>query len=602
MTAACVSIPFDAAPGRHSGEGTLSIEPAVVAAAADTNFKIIFTVGPSGIVLGGGFRIELPVDPVHPYLGFTPPHTGSRNLRGHVQCSALRDGVTAGVAVAWAGGRGVAGCQLKTGSLRPGDHLVMEYWTLAPRVAGTIPLHVESRFSGGGGGRSPAWPPVLTVSPRPARVLSAVLPASVAAGDPLTLSIVALDEFGNRAVDYRGTVDVRLGMARLTHMFTESERGVALLSGLAVDHPGFARAEITEVGIAGTGIPEALRLTATSNPVHVTEGPAIGCFWGDLHFHTGTGAGGRAFMRRPEDAGDHRGNYTRSEDAYAYARDVMRLDFAAATEHATAQMNDAAWETTLRAADSATEAGRFTTFAAFQWKNQVVLLPGDRGRFVRSDDRFTDEPGELLAALAGSDTANAVILNLASEAGPAEARAVEVYSWRNRGSTYDDRPGAFEPGPSWASLQPLRPITLTADSDNHWGSPGVDDLTGLEPGSGGLTAVEAVRNDRASILDALRHGRAWATTGARIQLRVALRGGGLGVVAAGTAAFLRIDLVVLERTGMRVIPVMTSPALDFEGAVEWPRATGPAFCYVRAVQQDGEMAWSSLTPCGGESP
>ena len=609
ISAACVSIPFDAPPGRQSGEGSLAIEPAVVAASTDTNFKITFTVGPSGIVLGGGFRIELPVDPVHPFLGFTPPHTGSRHLRGHVQCSALRDGEVAGDAAAWADGR-EAGCLLKTGALHPGDLLVMDYWALSPRVAGTIPLHVESRFSGGGGGRSPAWPPVLTVSPRPARVLTAVLPGAVVAGGPMTLSVVALDEFGNRAVDYRGTVDIRLGAARFTHEFTQEERGVAVLSGLAVEHPGFARAEVTELGIPAAEIPEALRLTAVSNPVHVTAEPALSVLWGDLHFHTGTGAGGRSFMRRPEGAGDHRGNYTRAEDAYAYARDVSRLDFAAATEHATALMSDEAWETTLRAAASSCESGRFTTFAAFQWNDQVVLLPAERGRLVRSDDRLTDEPGELLAALASGGPADPVIMKLASTGpppgappvSPEDAPAVEIYSWRNRGSTYEDRPGVFEPGLSWALLEPLRPVTLTAGSDNHWGMPGGDDLTGLEPGVGGLTAVEAPRNDRASILEALRHGRAWATTGARIHLRVAPRGGRLEVAAAGTAVFSRIDLVVLERAGMRVIPVMASPTLDFEGAVELPRAKGRVFCYVRAVQQDGEMAWSSLIPAGGEEP
>ena len=261
----CVSIPFDAPTGRLSGEGSIAIEPAVVLASSDTRFRITFTVGSSGLVLGGGFRIELPVDPVHPYLGFTPPHTGDRNLRGHVQCFAARaDGTLDENVAAWAGGR-EAGCVLRNGALRSGDLLVMEYWGLAPRIAGVIPLHVESRFSGGGGGRVPAWSPVLTVNPRPARVLAAVLPGAVAAGAPIMLSIAALDEFGNRAVEYRGTVDVSLGEARFTHQFTPEERGVALLPGLAVEHPGFARAVIAEVGVA-----DVLRLTAMSNPVDVT--------------------------------------------------------------------------------------------------------------------------------------------------------------------------------------------------------------------------------------------------------------------------------------------------------------------------------------------
>lgn len=593
VSAACVSTSYDAPPGSHSGEGSLMVEPALVAASADTRFRFTYTVGPSGIVFGGGFRVELPVDPVHPFLGFTPPHTTQPHLRGHVQCVAVRAGQAGDGAAAWIDGR-VAGCQLKAGSLAPGDQLVMDYWSMAPRVAAVLPLHVESRYSSGGGGRPIAWPPVVTVGPRPARALLAVLPGVVAVDTPMTLVVVALDEFGNLATEYRGAVDVVFGSARLAHQFTQEDRGVAILAGLTAGAPGFQRAAVTEAGV-----PEPLRLSARSNPVRVTDGAAPAVLWGDLHFHTGTGAAGRAFMSRAGLAGDHRGNYTQSMDAYAHARDVMRLDFAAATEHATGSMTDEAWQMTQRAADSALEPGRFTTFAAFQWNDRLVLLPSSPGRLVRSDDRLTDEPAELEAALAREPDPGPLILTLATASRPDDARAVEIYSWRNRGASYDDEPGRFEPQPAWVHRGLSTPIALTAGSDNHWGRPGEDDLTGLEPGHGGLTAVEAERNDRSSILSALRQGRAWATTGARIQLRVAPDGLRLKIEAAGTAPFRRIELVVLDGARVRVLPVSDTSVLDYEGSVEVPRAGEPALCYVRAVQEDGEMAWSSLMPVDG---
>ncbi len=598
----CVSIPFDHPHDSLGGEGGIIASPEEVEAPAETRIRFTFTVGRSGLFQGGGFRVQLPVDPVHRFLGFTPPHTGNRHRSGHVQCASRRGDSDIRPAVAEVGPAGEMRCLLDAGSLRPGETLLLEYWGLMPRVSGSYGLHAESRVSGGRGGRPMSRQPALEVRPRPARFLQVLLPSVAVSGRPFALFLRALDDFGNVDRSYSGTVRIALGSLAIRRTLGPEDDGMALIDGLVLHETGFAWATVRSEG-AGAAV-----LEARSNPVRVVAGPeGDPVFWGDLHFHTGSGAAGRGFLRADVAAGDHRGNYTGQEAAYLYARDVMRLDFAAATEHAVAGFTEEAWSlSNLRAnvfdnppSDPLVHSGRFTAFAGYHWRDRLVLFAGGEAPLVRGDDRLGDEPAELEAALALLDPDDFLMVGL-GEPGPG-VEAVELYSWKNRGEGYDDRSRRFEPGPEW--LGDAIPRALMASSASHWGHPGVDDLTGLEPGAGGLTAVRAERNDRVSVMAALKRGDVWATTGARIYLSVepviGSRGSGvkagdqLRILAAGTALLEAASLVVIQKTGSREEALLPEPAESLDTVVTVPATDGPAFCYLRVVQRNGELAWSS---------
>ncbi|NET39317.1 MAG: DUF3604 domain-containing protein, partial [Cyanothece sp. SIO1E1] len=78
--------------------------------------------------------------------------------------------------------------------------------------------------------------------------------------------------------------------------------------------------------------------------------------------------------------GDHRANFTSAIHAYAYVRDVMRMDFASASEHDAELFDDVAWKESRRITEDYYDPGRFTTFFAYEWTpgfNHHIVLYKD---------------------------------------------------------------------------------------------------------------------------------------------------------------------------------------------------------------------------------
>lgn len=595
--AACSEIPFESARAGGGGEGAIVIDPDSAPASADITLRFTLLVGPSGLVQGGGLRVELPADPVHPFLGFTHPQIEDPFQQGgFVWCSTRRGAREGPRAIASVGKNGEARCALTAGRLDAGDSMTLIWHGLSPRVAGSWRLAAETRYSEGRGGGRVARDPVFTVTPRPARALAAVLPSSAILGERVMLSLVALDEFGNRATDYRGPVKVTAGDETLAIGSDAFEGGTARVA-LVPRRQGYLRALVGE-----TEGPEMFRLNSRSNPALVTSrgDPRASelVLWGDPHFHTGTGASGAAFMPRHRRAGDRRGNATSQEEAVAYARDVARLDFAAATEYAAPELYPEGWRAS--AAIAAQHDGRgsppFTMLRGLAWRDRLVLFAGEPSPAIVEDSRLTDDVEELRRALAPPES----FVEIAVNGAPPRAgeSAFEIYSWLNRGAGYDDAPHRFEPSPAWlaeVSVCNRSQLAALAGSASHWGCPGTIDRTGLEPGAGGLTAVVATGRSHQEILAAIGEGRAWATTGPRIILRVEPdpEGQSVHVEAAGEVPFARADLVLVERSGVSETPLGEPGVLDLSGTFPIPGSTGPALWYVRVVQTDGAIAWSS---------
>ncbi len=284
-SAGCAGGSFDAPPGLTSGEGTIELKPAVVEASEEIRLRISWTAGPSGLLAGGGFSVRFPVAPGSPSPGFTPPHHRARHVPGFVQCWARRGELLTGEAdtVAISSDGGVeARCTLRSGALRPGDGLALDYWGLAPRIAGRYDLGGASRLWGARGAAPLPRPAALEVKGKPARVLSVLLPTSARPGETVSASLRVLDEFGNRAEGFDGAVELTLGAQSRLARFSPVDRGTAQVDGLVAPAEGVVRAEAVETG----QMRDEYRLGALSNPMRVlADAPRVQ--WGDLCFSSG---------------------------------------------------------------------------------------------------------------------------------------------------------------------------------------------------------------------------------------------------------------------------------------------------------------------------
>jgi hypothetical protein len=144
-----------------------------------------------------------------------------------------------------------------------------------------------------------------------------------------------------------------------------------------------------------------------------------------------------------------------------------------------------------------------------------------------------------------------------------------------------------------------------ADTDTHASRPGSDLAGDLYVRQGGLTAVFAPCLDRASLFAALRSRRCYATSGQRIILRFRVDNAFMGETlrledsvapravnfsVEGTDALASVSVVKNNETVHHEAPGDASLSSVYTDRT--PAGDGD-FYYLRVVQADGEMAWSS---------
>ena len=350
-------------------------------------------------------------------------------------------------------------------------------------------------------------------------------------------------------------------------------------------------------------------------------------YFGELHTHSGE----KRF-------GDGRGCGTGTvEENYEYARDVSNLDFFALTDHDWQIEDEEDWLRLVRAADRHCEEGRFVTLPAVEWTSaryghrNVYFKRGGSPPFVSCGPKNSIEesrtPAELWDGLRGAGV-EAITIPHHVKSGffpvdwsyhdPQFERLVEVYStWGNFETDKVKNPGWAADredvaGAREANLMGHR-LGFIASSDGHDGNAGNAQWSNRQPhihhrlGSG-RAVVWAEDFTRAGIFDALYRRRCYATTGAHILVdfkvngnwmgsEVRVKGGGpLRIEAAvqGTDDIARIDLIESA-----AIVQSWRPLLKREWEMEWEgeakEEESPLFYYLRLIQEDGEMAWTS--PC-----
>lgn len=621
------------------------VSPDTVDAGGSYTVRYAITSGARGFAKGGGVRIEIPVAYAETeFLLWSAPHVDAPTTAGHVS-AMTSSGARVNIHVEGLL-RGIVQADF-IDDVSPGATVAITWRGQVQGIAGQVDARAQFRQRASDPWSAPPGTPRITVRPSRAEYVSVHYPSDLARGAPFVLSVVAFDRYGNVASGYAGTLTLAstdpAAVVPRSVTFRARDRGRVVIPDASFQTTGFQKVTARD--------PEQ-RLASTFKYAMVSDTPpTVRHFFGDLHFHSGTGAEGAGFLAVPTGAdvnttgtstfkalnlaGDHRANFTRAADAYTYARDVMGLDFASTSEHSAPLLTPAAWGRSQDISDSFNVPGAFTTFYGFEWTpdldHYVVMYKSRDGMPIRHD-RHPDYPS-LTRAL---DAQGTPVLTIPHVSWPfsrhplwedttarASRRIGEIYSlWNSRHLVQpDDDPQLFELGADdpwsfqYAWKRGIR-IGVSAASDNHLGHPGANNTTISVRHSGGLTGVVATANDRERIWQSLTARATYATTGTQIYVDFEADGHVMGseyrtnaaprftARVAGTNRLATVEIVRLAggvyTTVHRVAPEGETTAFSWTDST----FTDAAMYYLRVRQVDeypgrlyshstAEMAWSS---------
>ncbi len=590
-----------AAPSAQDGTGTASVTPAddVVCSRPGT-WTITYTAGQAGIAEGGGIAVH-----ISPFWGWTPPQTGNPAAPGHVTAECSRPDIELDVQAV--GTNHYILVRLGKGALAGGDTVTVTYGDTGggarPEARARADRYAEQheRFyiKVDGDGDGYFFPikkhPAITILPRTAFRLQVAAPSTVTRGTPFRMCAAALDDRDNRIPSYRGEASVASIPAGAECKKVPSENGRICWECLA-DAEGIFRFRVRDARSGIEGI---------SNPVACSaQEPRYRLYWGDLHGHSqlsdGTGT---------------------ADDYYRYARCSAGLDVAALTDHDAwgfDMLDDhpEIWQRIKAAAGRHNAPGSFITFIGYEWTSwkfghKHVLFLGEPAPLCSSRKEECDEPRELWACLS---SCRAMTLSHHVGGGPIGADwnhhdperelLVEVCSIHGnseyrgcRASIYNPQPGSFVQD---ALSRGFR-LGIIASGDTHNGHPGMGD-----PASpvGGLAGIYAEELTREAVWSALKNRRVYGTSGARIIVDFSVNGHMMGsTIPGGPDTERRIAYSV---TGSNVLSriVLVKNGSDYQTWEPGKKSHSFSFVdrtsdrevdyyYLRVVQADGHMAWSS---------
>lgn len=504
-----------------------------------------------------------------------------------------------------------------------------------------------------------ALPPVVAGS---AVHLLATLPSDAGTGEIIRLRLAAIDNFGNVDSSFRGSLELSGPVDRLPRSasFSADERGLKTIDGLVATKAGIARVTVR-------ASLSSVESTTLSNPMKVSaDAPRFRHLFGDAHFHSGSDVASLS-----TDGGDHRGQFVSSADAFAYLRDVACADWGISAEHDTG-LSDATWLANQQRVAAVEQDRRFVTLIGYEWTpprrlgHHVVVFegpPGPENPLVGASSGRRGGVGasnvaELASGLrSASGSGHRVLLiphvmqpfpngdtdrdehDLPHETwdGPAGSpagayvfndlrRVGEIYSHHNDDFSVDgyrqtregrgdavNQPQLFElgVGNSWSYQHAWATghrIGVIGGSDNHFGTPGMNDFVPTIPHHAGLAVVLASELTREGIFSGLYDRHCYATTGARILVDVtvdglemgaeAVRAGGsrlpVRISVAGTARVESVELLKYSDGDFIVLPGLLERANDMDVSMELvDTLEASTLYYVRVRQADGEWAWTS---------
>lgn len=626
----------------------VSIDEAMAGSLQEITFTYI--VGEEKIIQGGGIRLEYPVAYAETeFLYWSRPQTQESGLLGYVsgETSSGEEVLLSSYGIAG----GIFQCTLKEGELTKGDKLYVRYKGLVQSLARDFTVRAQVRSGTDEDWQDVENPPLIKILPQAGETIILTSPADLKIGQAFDLSVVVLDKFGNLATGFRGNVSFQStdDIASLPdpYTFTEKDSGKHVFGNVKYNSPGFQKTTLK--------VSDGLKTSVHYSYISGTE-TRYKRYFGDTHFHTGSGTRNRGFfgvepdinakenadvnMLSLEDfqqfnsGGDHRGNFTTSREAYFYARDVTRLDFASSSEHDVILFDKEAWELSQDITDDFYQPGKFTTFYAYEWTPGImhhIILYKERGLAVLDRRAHPDLPS-LWAAFDQQGkpvlciphvTWNFQDHTIWEHINNTYRRLGEIYSlWNGRFLIQPgDEPQRFELGKDnkWSyqhAWHEGHKLGVIGSTDNHLAQPGANNYTIYTQHTGGLAVALSEKNNREKLWDALDNRRTYATTGTRIYIDFTIDGSPMGSEitsmnaplisgkVGGTNKLESVEVVKYEDGAYSTLYRSSPDAETTEFAIEDKDFSSDCFYYLRVSQVSevpgrlwtyptNEMAWSS---------
>lgn len=457
--------------------------------------------------------------------------------------------------------------------------------------------------------------PSIRVTGKTATRLHCALKPLTARGESIRIHCAAVDEYGNLDENFRGTVCLES---------SDKTARVPAAVCLAKRHKG--RRDIEGIRFNKTGWQSitlhAGNIKSPAHPVLVSRSkPRDKIYFGEMHGHTL----------------DCDGTF-RSEDHYAYAREVAGLDFCSLASHAEYFGTAQAWQKYLRAATRAHVPDRFIVFYGFEWAGQghinayflaendaaniygkhrlVGGHPQDTPEFripCKTEKRFLELVKYLNKPVFCISHVHSIYI------APVDDTVLwlhEIYSMHQH-NTLDKKlreilAQGLKIGVVAGSDSHRLPIgSLCPDPDKVWRQPiYIDGHIGSQSiqKKCGLQATFAPVLSRRSLYHSMQQRSTYGTTGARMVLLFAINGAPMGraiaadagtklnmtVRVGGTAELAEVCVLKYDgKTWSTPIKETDIRATTCDLEYTLPPLKTDIVYYLRVTQKDGERAWSS---------
>lgn len=595
LISACTpsKLPPLSTPGQD-GSGSAFVTPQnPVQAGSRHSWTITYTAAETGISKNGGVVFHIP-----PFWGWSPPQSTVPDRPGYVSVNCTDKSLELDTQINSSDKYILT--RFKNGPLHPGQQIILVYGTGTAGARADIYAEKGERFyikvdGDGDGYFTPIKDhPGIDILPNPVFRLQVTAPSTVTPGKPFRIQVAALDTADNWNKNFSQQTVLSSFPEGIRCREIPSENGNRLYTCTAGDTGTYMVTAKTDSG----------NISGESNPIIASNDKSdYTLYWGDIHGHS----------RLSDGSGT-------PDDYYDYARLAAGLEIAVLTDHDAwgfdrLDKHPEIWSHITDTTEAHHRPGSFITFPGYEYTHWTsghmhVLFNEKKPPLFSSTDPRYNTPDKLWQALAGHQaitvphhTGGGPIATDWNYYHPEFMPLAEICSIHGNSesaeaprSIYKPKSGAFVRD----ALNRGCRLGIVASGDTHNGHPGMGDPSAPV---GGMIAVYAKSLTRDAVWEAFKKRRVYGTSGKRIILDFKINGQDMGsILKTNEPPAIQIKLRVTGTDRLKLVEIIKNGKSlknwswadpSFSAAFTDSHPLPGDYYYLRVVQQDNHLAWSS---------